>query len=87
MCVWMCFCYFAKNYGIIKLNNTQRFYLPHMEYEGSIGLVMGKMKKNIADFQVFGLCMAKKHDLSEKNIPSVTRHRKTKFVSSLQPLP
>jgi hypothetical protein len=29
-----------------------RFYLPHMEYEGSIGLVTGKMKKKITDFHV-----------------------------------
>jgi hypothetical protein len=26
------------------------FYLPHMEYEASIGLVTRKMKKKIADF-------------------------------------
>jgi hypothetical protein len=41
------------------------FYLPQMEYEGSIGLVTGKMKKNIADFHVLLLLMAKKHDLSD----------------------
>jgi hypothetical protein len=29
------------------------FYLPHMEYEESIGLVMGKMKFFMADFHVF----------------------------------
>jgi hypothetical protein len=40
-----------------------------MEYAGSIGLVSRK----IADFHVLGLFMAKKHDLSEKKIPSVTR--------------
>jgi hypothetical protein len=39
------------------------FYLPHMEYEGSIGFVMRKMKIFIADFHVLGLFMAKKHDL------------------------
>jgi hypothetical protein len=38
------------------------FYLPHVEYEGSIGLVTGKMKIIIADFLVFVLLMAKKHD-------------------------
>jgi hypothetical protein len=37
-----------------------------MEYEGSIGYVSRKMKKNIADFHVLGLFIAKKHDLSEK---------------------
>jgi hypothetical protein len=42
------------------------FYLPHMEYEGSIGFVSRKIKKIIADFHVLGLFMAKKHDLSEK---------------------
>jgi hypothetical protein len=42
------------------------FYLPHMEYEGSIGLVTGKMKIFIADFHVLGHFMAKNHDLSEK---------------------
>jgi hypothetical protein len=42
------------------------FYLPHMEYEGSIGLVTGKMKKkNITDFHVLVLLLAKKHDLSD----------------------
>jgi hypothetical protein len=30
-----------------------------MEYEGSIGLVSRKMKKNIAHFHVLGLFMAK----------------------------
>jgi hypothetical protein len=42
------------------------FYLPHMEYEGSIGFVSRKM--NIADFHVLGFFMTKKHDLSEKKI-------------------
>jgi hypothetical protein len=37
-------------------------------YEGSNGLVTGKMKKIIADFHVLGLFMAKKLDLSEKNV-------------------
>jgi hypothetical protein len=32
-----------------------------------------KLKKFIADFHVLGLFMAKKHDLSKKKIPSVTR--------------
>jgi hypothetical protein len=44
-----------------------------MEYEGSIGLVSRKMKKNNADFHVLGLFMAQKHDLSKKKFPSVTR--------------
>jgi hypothetical protein len=44
-----------------------------MEYVGSIGLVSRKMKKNIAEFHVLGLFMAKKYDLSEKKNPSVTR--------------
>jgi hypothetical protein len=35
------------------------FYLPHMEYEGSIGLVTGKIKKIIDDFYVLVLFMAK----------------------------
>jgi hypothetical protein len=47
------------------------FYLPHMEYEGSIGLVSRKFF--IADFHVLGLFMAQKHDLTKKNFPSVTR--------------
>jgi hypothetical protein len=33
--------------------------LPHMEYKGIIGLVTGKMKKNIAGFYVLVLFMAK----------------------------
>jgi hypothetical protein len=44
-----------------------------MEYEGSIGLVTRKMKKNTADFHVLGLFMTKKHDLSDK-IFSVLMH-------------
>jgi hypothetical protein len=36
-----------------------------MEYEGSIGFVSRKMKKFIADFDVLGLFMAQKHDLSD----------------------
>jgi hypothetical protein len=35
------------------------FYLPHVEYEGSIGFVSRKMKNIIADFHVLGLFMAK----------------------------
>jgi hypothetical protein len=47
-------------------NFSINFYLPHMEYEESIGFVSRKMKKKIADFHVLRLFMAKKHDLSEK---------------------
>jgi hypothetical protein len=67
------------------------FYLPHMEYEGSIGLVTGKMKKNIDDFYVLVLFMAEKHVLSDKKIASVTRRCRCccsqKFVPHLQPPP
>jgi hypothetical protein len=38
-----------------------------MEYEGSIGFVMRKMKFFIVDFHDLELFMAKKHDLSDKN--------------------
>jgi hypothetical protein len=41
------------------------FYLPHMEYEGCIGFVMGKMKKIIVNFHVLELFLAKKYDLSD----------------------
>jgi flavin-dependent dehydrogenase len=51
--------------------------VPHMEYEASIGFVMRKIKKKIADFQVLELFMAKKHDLSDKKFPSVTRRCRT----------
>jgi hypothetical protein len=44
------------------------FYLPHMEYEGSIGFV-SRFFFIIADFHVLGLFMTKKHDLSEKKFP------------------
>jgi hypothetical protein len=44
-----------------------------MEYQGSIGFVLRKMKFFIADFHVLGLFMANKHDLSKKNFPYVTR--------------
>jgi hypothetical protein len=37
-----------------------------MEYEGSIGLVTGKMKKIVADFHVLVLFMTKKHDFRDK---------------------
>jgi hypothetical protein len=40
--------------------------MPHMEYEGSIGFVMEKIKIFIADFHVLGFFIAKEHDLSEK---------------------
>jgi hypothetical protein len=53
--------------------NFSIFYLPHMEYEGSIGFGMRKIKFFIVDFHVLGLYMAKKHDLSDKKISSVTR--------------
>jgi hypothetical protein len=49
-----------------------------MEYEGSIGFVSRKMN---ADFHVLGLLMAKKHDLSEKKFPSVTRRCRWKNLS------
>jgi hypothetical protein len=52
----------------INLESLHRFYLPLMEYEGSIGLVMRKMKKKIADFHFLGLFMNKYHDLSDKKI-------------------
>jgi hypothetical protein len=39
-----------------------------MEYEGSIGFMMRKMKIFIADFHILGLFMAKIHDLSDKKI-------------------
>jgi hypothetical protein len=42
------------------------FYLPHMEYEGSIGFVMRKINFFFADFHVLGLFMAIKHDKSDK---------------------
>jgi hypothetical protein len=62
------------------------FYLPHLEYEGSIGLVTGKMKMCIADFHVLVLIIAKKHYLSDRKFPSVTRRcRSHKFSPSLQP--
>jgi hypothetical protein len=54
-------------YSLATQSASSAFYLPHMEYEGSIGFVMRKMKIFIADFHVLGLFMANKHDLSEKN--------------------
>jgi hypothetical protein len=59
------------------------FYLPHMEYEGSIGFVSKKMEK-IADFHVLGIFLAKKYDLSKNN--SVCHAPlNAKFVPRLQP--
>jgi hypothetical protein len=60
-----------------------------MEYEGSIGLVTGKMKKIIVDFHVLVLFMANKHDLTDKFFPFVTRRcrcrRSQKFVPQPPP--
>jgi hypothetical protein len=39
----------------IKSHEIPLFYLPHMEYEGSIGFVSGKMIYFIADLHVLGL--------------------------------
>jgi hypothetical protein len=60
-----------------------------MEYEGSIGFVMRKIKKKIADFHVLGLFMAKKHDLSDKKISAchAPLPLNAKFVPRLQPRP
>jgi hypothetical protein len=41
--------------------------LPHMKYEGSIGLLSRKMKKNYAYFHVFGLFIAKNMIWAKKN--------------------
>jgi hypothetical protein len=41
------------------------FYLPHIEYEGGIGLATGKMKIFFAYFHFLGLFMTKLHDLSD----------------------
>jgi hypothetical protein len=56
-------------YGMIQFSNhawhkqikaiSIIFYLPHMEYEGSIGLVMRKMKFFFADFHFLGPFMNK----------------------------
>jgi hypothetical protein len=48
------------------------FYLPHMEYEVSIGIEPRKVKKKNCRFSRFRLFMAKKHNLSEKNLLSVS---------------
>jgi hypothetical protein len=59
-----------------------------MEYEGSIGFVSRKMKKkNIADFHVLGLFMAKKHDLGGKIFSVRHAPLNAKFVPHLQPPP
>jgi hypothetical protein len=69
------------------------FYLPHIEYEGSIGFVPRKMKNFIADFHVLGLFMVKKLDFNEfffsvchapGPLPSPLN---AKFVPRLQPRP
>jgi hypothetical protein len=66
------FSLFKRLRGIQRLA-LMSFYLPHMEYVGSIGLVLRKLNFFIADFNFFGLFMNKKHDLSNKKIPSVIR--------------
>jgi hypothetical protein len=63
------------------------FYLPHMEYEKSIGSVMRKIFF-IADFHVLGLFMAKKHDFNDKkNSVCHAPLPYAKFVPRLQPRP
>jgi hypothetical protein len=58
-----------KNFPGIARNQyfISYFYLPHMEYEGSIGFATGNKKKIIADFHVLGLFIPKKRYLSKKN--------------------
>jgi hypothetical protein len=66
------------------------FNLPHMEYVGSIGLVTGKMKIFYCWFLRFSTFYGKKHDLSDKKIPSVTRRcrcRRSLFFPHLEPPP
>jgi hypothetical protein len=68
-----------------SLRTAQTFLLA--TYEGSIGLVTGKMKKIIAYVHVLVLFMAKKHDLGD-NFFSVTRRcRSHQFSPRQQPLP
>jgi hypothetical protein len=43
----------------VWLDSFKDFYLPLMEYEGGIGLVMTKMKKKIANFNFLVLFMNK----------------------------
>jgi hypothetical protein len=43
----------------LRVTSFCSFYLPHMEYEGSIGLVSRKMKKIFGDFNFFGLFIYK----------------------------
>jgi hypothetical protein len=54
-----------------------------MEYEGRIGFVSKKFKKNIADFHVLGLFLAKKHDLSEKKIYRLSRSVAVRKICTL----
>jgi hypothetical protein len=50
---------------ILKTKQTKT-KLASYHGEGSIGFVSEKMKKKVEIFHVFGLFIAKKHDLSEK---------------------
>jgi hypothetical protein len=47
------FNHFASIWGFWKEVGCLIFYLPHMEYEGSIGFVTDKMKKNYRGFTRF----------------------------------
>jgi hypothetical protein len=60
------------------------FYLPHMKYEGSIGLVSLKIKNFYCWFSRFRL---KNIIWAKKIFPSVTRRCWTKFVLTLQKSP
>jgi hypothetical protein len=63
----------------------------YMEYEGSLGFVSRKMIFFISDFNVLGIFMAKKHDLSEKKFSvchaPLPLSLNAKFVPRLQPRP
>jgi hypothetical protein len=45
----------AKNFFGHETNAFPYFYLSHMEYEGSIGLLSRKMEEKIAEFHILGL--------------------------------
>jgi hypothetical protein len=70
----------SKN--ITFFSETSDFYLPHIEYEGSIGFVSGKI---IADFHFLGLVMGEKPDKSRKIrlSPAITVRKICPTLSSL----
>jgi hypothetical protein len=68
-----------------KFRVTDGFLLISYEIWGEYWFRVGKNVFFIADFQVLGIFIPKKHDSGKIKFPPVTRRCKTEFVPRLQP--